>query len=809
MKPVVLEKLQWSVLLNKLSNYAQTPAGSQFCLDLKPEKSKEDIESNWSQVIPLRDLIVAGYTPPIGETPVLDDVFRFCSIGQLLDGPSLRAVYTLLDTVKSLQTFTRNMVDRCPTLVRFNSLLYPLPKLMEAIGKSIDHDGEILDTASPELIKIRRQKQSIRKTIEKSIKQLLSDHQVEQYLQDKFFTLRSERYVVPMKLDGRGRVQGSIQDTSDSGQTLFIEPESIKPHNDHLLELEVNEKLEILRIFRSLSEQTAAELDILRGDYDAIVELDTLTAQARLAADINGTKVSISSEPKLNLMEARHPLVKKPSGETAVANNIGLVDKQSVLIVSGPNAGGKTIVLKTAGLLLIMAKAGLLIPANQSSALFLPDNVFLELGDSQSLEGNLSTFSGHVLGLKPILEESGPNDLVLLDELAVGTEPQTGSAIGQAVLEEIGKRKSIGIVTTHFDNLKSLALKNPAFRNGSMEFSMEKLLPTYKLILDIPGQSRGIEVAEQMGLSKSVVDRAKELRGKTTGEMDQIIDDMFLAKQKAEEEAKQYQQLRLEMEAQKARWQQDRNELQASKARISEKVKNKYEDQIEKLKIEFNNSLGELKAIIKRANLPTNDEIRSAANEAKKAALENLQNLDSGLQKLGDQFKVEVSLPGEEAKVEDLKVGSKVYVISLQKEASITKIQKNPLQIEVAMGLIKVKPSLQDLRTIKAGKKQEKKKIQNKPKESKKVGFVVPSPTNSLDLRGSDMTRAVEKTWDFIDKAVLRGETSLIVIHGHGTDTLKKSIRTALAKESPYELDFRPGEKEEGGDGVTVVQLRI
>lgn len=814
MKQIVLDKLQWHLLLKKLASFAQTPAGEDDCLNLKPNKSIDDINTLWAQVVPLRELIQSGYTPPIGETPILDDVFQACSVGQILDGESLRAVLSLLQTVKALLSFTRSMKDRCSTLIRFNSSLYSLPKLAEAIALAISPEGEILDTASAELGRIRKQKLSLRQTIEKDLKQILSGSEVETYLQDKFFTVRSDRYVVPIRVDGRGRVDGSIQDTSDSGQTLYIEPQSIKPRNDKLLELEINEKLEIARIFRELSEHTRNEIEIIRDNYKGIVELDILTSQARLAASIDSGSVKLTEEPRLDLRAARHPLVTRPDGKPAVANTISLEEKQRLLIVSGPNAGGKTIVLKTVGLLHIMVKAGLLIPADEESTVFLPDKIYLEMGDAQNLESNLSTFSGHVLGLKPILETAGPRDLVLLDELAVGTEPQTGSAIGQAVLEEIGRRQSVGIVTTHFDNLKSLAITNDSFRNGSMEYSMDKLLPTYRLVLDVPGQSRGLEVAEQMGLPNRVLDRAKELRGNSTSELDQIIEDMFSAKQQAEKEVADYKQLRLETEAEKNRWEQDRNELRATKAKLSEKVKNRYEDQIDSLRKQLNESLAELKSVLKKANLEADHKLRQSANATKKNALENLQNLDSNLQKLGDEFKVGENLPGKEVKASDLKVGQQVFVVSFQKEATVTKVSQDPLVVEVAMGLIKTKPPLHDLRLLsdkKASPTNTKKSRATKSSNDRsgQVSFTVPSSRNTLDLRGSDATGAIEKIWNFIDKAVLRGESSLIVIHGHGTATLKKTVRSALAKDSPYDLDFRPGGKEEGGDGVTVIQLQL
>ncbi|SME96540.1 endonuclease MutS2 [Pseudobacteriovorax antillogorgiicola] len=809
MKPLVLDKLQWPTLLDLLAGYTQTTAGKDHCLELKPNLSRDDIELGWNQIVPLKNLIRTGYVPPIGDIPVLTSTFRGASLGQTLDGESLREVYGLLQTVKSVQRFTTDFAEKCSTLVKFDRTIYPLPHLATAIETAISPEGEILDSASPELLSIRRKKLSLRKTIETEIKGLLSDHEVENYLQDKFFTVRSERYVVPIRLDGRGRVKGSIQDTSDSGQTLYIEPEAIKPHNEHLLELELNEKLEILRIFRELSAQVAADLDTLKANYEALVELDILSAKARLAANLDCCAVTIHDQPCLKLKGARHPLVTTPNGGKAIGNHIELNSENHILIVSGPNAGGKTIVLKTVGILHLMAKAGLLIPVEEESEIFLPEEIYLEMGDSQNIEANLSTFSGHVLGLKPILEQAGPRDLVLLDELAVGTEPQTGSAIGQAVLECVADRKALGVVTTHFDNLKGLAMSDPRFRNGSMEFSVETLKPTYKLVLDIPGQSHGLEVAEQMGLPAHVIARAKDLRGESSTEMDRIIEDMLAAKEQAKQERAKFEQLRMETESQKFRWEQDREALLKAKEKASEKIRNVYQNQIDKLKIEFRDQADQFKKLVKK--LPSGDqltELKDEARDSRRSAENKLSALESNLQKLGDEYKLKQDIPGEPVAIDQLKVGSKVYVVSFEREATVTKVQKSPPAVEVSVGLLKIKPALQELRLIKNSKDTKPaKKRSTSANKTQKIGFIVPSPTNSIDLRGQDVERALEKTWAFIDKAVLRGETQLILIHGHGTDVLKRSIRTALTKDSPYNLDFRPGEKEEGGDGVTVVQL--
>jgi DNA mismatch repair protein MutS2 len=457
-----------------------------------------------------------------------------------------------------------------------------------------------------------------------------------------------------------------------------------------------------------------------------------------------------------------------------------------------------------------MAQSRLLLPCDEHSEIYLFRNIFVEIGDAQNLSANLSTFSGHLMGLKPILQNSRPEDLVLLDELAVGTEPHTGCAIGQAVLEELVNRQTVCIVTTHFDNLKSLAVNDPRFRNGSMEFSTRNLQPTYKLILDLPGQSYGIEVAEHIGLPKHVIERAKDLRGRSSSMMDQILESWQTLREEAEREKHKYAQLKIEMESQKFRWEQERAALANAKSDISNKIKARYEDQIDDLKRSYHEILDDMKQTIQeQKKLNAHPEaMREALREKQKKAEGLGRDLNIGLDRLASEFRSTIELPGIPADISQLTIGSRVYIVSMGKEAVVSKVQPS---LEVTAGLLKLRPSIQDLRMLvetAEAKKTTKAKGTAAISDKSQIGLVIPTPTNSLDLRGMDTDTALDRTWSFIDKAVLRGETWVILIHGHGTDTLKRGLRKALLKDAPYALDFRPGEAEEGGDGVTVVQLR-
>ncbi|MES2745213.1 MAG: hypothetical protein V4655_07290, partial [Bdellovibrionota bacterium] len=394
---LTLEKLQWPSLCEALASEARTVEGNHSCLNLKPEFEKIDIELRWQDVVPLRDLVRAGYRPPIGELPDMHRTFRAVSLGQILEGEEVWSVFVLLQMVRNVHQFAMDKQDKCRTLQKFYRLLQPLPKLSRTIEKTISPEGELLDDASPELMRIRQQKLSMRRKIESTIKQLLTAQDVEAYVQDTFFTIRSDRYVVPMRLDSRGRVKGSIYDTSASGQTIYMELAEVRPLNDALLELESSEKLEILRIFKELSALIATELEVIDNNYKQLVELDILSAEAGLAVRLDAGVAHLRDQAGISLFRARHPILELRQGFKTVANDVGLEEGQLSLIISGPNAGGKTVVLKTVGLVHLMAKARLLLPADDRSEIFLFDNIFVEIGDAQNLSANLSTFSGHLI----------------------------------------------------------------------------------------------------------------------------------------------------------------------------------------------------------------------------------------------------------------------------------------------------------------------------------------------------------------------------------------------------------------------------
>jgi DNA mismatch repair protein MutS2 len=813
-----LEKLEWPLLATKLALFAQTTEGQQACHLLLPNKSPPVIKQRWSEVISLRDIARSGYKAPIGELDSPSAIFKSAEKGQILEGTDFRKILGILTATKRVLGFAGSFAPRSELLRNLRGSLDPLSKLATSIENTVASDGTIKDDASPDLASLRQLKTNLRNRIEDVLGRILVSPDIADYLQDNFFTVRNEKYVIPVRLDGRGRIKGLIIDTSDSGQTLFLEPPAISQMNQDLHDIDVAEKLEIIRILRDLSAVVSKDIEIIRRNYNSLVDLDIKTAEASLAVEIDAGAVDVSEKPCLNLIGARHPLIKTRDGKTARPNTIALEEckepSQRVLIVSGPNAGGKTVVLKTVGLLHLMARAGLLLPAEPTSKIYFFENIHLEMGDSQNITANLSTFSGHLVGLKNILESSTENDLVLLDELATGTEPQTGSSIARSILEHLAHESITAIATTHFDELKTLALEDSRFRNASMEYHVTTYRPTYKLILDVPGQSYGLELATQIGLPQHIIERASSLRGNGKTALDESISALQQARQHIEETRISLQKELLEAQAAKDRWNSECQLLEGQRAKVSAKLAAKIESDVEHLRSQFEDSSKELRDAVKTIRFgDSSPDVGYEKKRAAEAKLRDLEKTASALTPANPQGE----LPGQPLEASDLAVGLPVFVLPLKREGTIVKFgYSGSTPIDVQVGIIKLRVGLLDLRKTNGASNTTKKTANQTNHRQKPINprtddsipeFVPQTNRNTIDLRGSDVDSAIDKALDFIDRCMRRDENFAVLIHGHGSDRLKQALRTMLKTQCPYNVSFRAGANNEGGDGVTIVKI--
>ncbi|MBC60915.1 MAG: hypothetical protein CMP11_00510 [Zetaproteobacteria bacterium] len=806
----IFSKLDWPSLLEFLASFCQTDEARKMSLNLSFKLTKDEILAHWNWIKPMVALAKLEQHPQIGYLESLDHIFKACSLGKVLEPDDFKLVSSQLESTQRVKEFLFNWQETCLSYKVISSKIVILKDLYNSLSRSLTDEGKVKDNASQELLKIRQKKKLLSRKIESTMKALIQGNKTYlQYLQDDFYTIRLNRYVVPIKLDGRGRINGHIIDTSASDQTLFIEPEEIRSLNEELEEIDALEKVEILLILRSLSTKIFEEKEHLVRNYHELIKLDFHTAQAILADKIKGQKVQLEDEPKINLLSVHHPLLCLSDNNSSVANDIKLDKGQNALVISGPNAGGKTVVLKTIGILQLMIKSGLLPPCSKESSTYVFNNIYAELGDAQSLSANLSSFSGHIKELKPIVEKAKKGDLVLLDEIASGTEPHAGSAIAQATLEHLNQNQVTFIVTTHFDNLKLLALTQKNFRNGSMEYDLNQSSSTYKLLLDSPGQSFGLEVAQELGFPRKIIERAQNIKGFANASIEKAIKDLNNEKSLLVKEKTNLSRIIKKNKIAEEELKEETKKLKSYKDRSVKKIVKMYEEKIQNLVIEIEASFKEIKKFKKDVSKIQQfkpDDLKEKSKRSIKAAQEYLD-------KISKKHHQETTKPGKETSIENLKKGDKVYLTDIGKSAVVSEIKVDVKKVFVKAGSFHLAVSIDKLRILeKYSNKPEKqliKKSKNLTKEKNQTNIlaqaIFQTPSNSIDVRGKLIDEALSEIWKTMDNMILSGRRVLFVIHGHGTGALKDAIRTSLLKNCPYDVRFHPAEKENGGDGTTVI----
>lgn len=620
-----------------------------------PQLRTDEIRRIWEQTEVLRGLLARGYSLPPVELPLMTKVFKATAYGQVLEPQQLQDVLRLLNAVRKWYVFCKNMVEDCTVLRRFCSSLLTMPRLVKSIEKTIDADAAVKDTASAELKTIRTQKKNLQDRIEAKLRRMIYQHKFDPYLQDDFITMRNDRYVIPLRVDANGRIKGNAIDFSRSRETMFFEPQEIEKSNQLLQTVEFSENLTCYRILQELSAAVAAEYDALQTNYEEMLALDVLHARAQFAHNLHAHAISLSDKPCLSLQDVVHPLLR---GKTQVVKNTLSLAEHNTLVISGVNAGGKTVMLKAVGLLQLMAKAGLMVTAAPTSAMFIFDKLHVVIDEEQNIAHQLSTFSSHLLSLQRVIEQAKESDLVLIDEIATGTDPDTGAALAQAVLEQLAARNVKTLVTTHHAQLKQLAFDDKRFRNASMQFSSTELRPTYRLLLDRPGQSYGLEIARSLGLPAALLTRAAALRNDSVQKFESALLQLEEEVRKLQAEKNKFHLETLKLQKYRDQWQEDAQAIAALRAKLKQEA-----DALPPQPSVEGLSAAELKQRIQPAASP--------------------------------------SLPGKELTFTAARIGLRVYCLPLKKSAHITKLGRNATDfLEISIGDLRTKVKLQDLRLM-------------------------------------------------------------------------------------------------------------
>lgn len=786
--------LEFDKIRQMLADCAATQGGKEAALSLTPTDRPDVVIRRQRRTTDARRLADAKGMPSFGE---IHDVSGACeraekgavlSLRELLDVAdvlrSARLLYEYINGNKLFDTVLDEIFDR----------LIINKKLEDRIFKAILSEETVADEASPELADIRRKIRNENNKIKEILQKYISAGSHSRYLQENIVTMRNGRYVVPVKAECKNEVKGLLHDTSASGATIFIEPMAVVDANNELRILGSREEHEIEKILARLSAEVSESSRAIFLDYKNISELSFVFACASLSEKMNAVPPEIPSGRTVDLVSARHPLI---DGEKVVPIDLRIDGGNDTLIITGPNTGGKTVTLKTLGLLALMAQSGLHIPAASGSSICIFDNIFADIGDAQSIEQSLSTFSSHMVNIVKMLSETGKNSLVLFDELCAGTDPVEGAALALAVIEAVRGSGAICMATTHYAELKAYALRTEGVCNASCEFDINSLKPTYKLIIGTPGKSNAFAISLKLGLDASIVEKAKGFLGSDDRSFESVIEKLEESRVEMEKQREEAERLRSEYEKFKTESEKELNKKLADAEHEFEKAKEKANAIVQSAKASSDYILAEMdKLRKKRESERLGDEIDESRRRMKAYLRENESKYD----------------PVEENKNENyvlprpLKKGDEVYIVNIGKNGFLIDDPDRNGNVNVQAGIIKTKTKVKNLRLIedrpvfidKSGKKT---------KASEYRSNVSRSCKDEIDLRGLMGDEGWQKVDKYLDEAMLTGYHTVHLIHGKGTGALKKALWERLKKDDRIS-SFRIGQYGEGDGGVTVVELK-
>lgn len=774
-----LIKLEFNKIQEQVAAQCSFEGGRNIALSRKPSSYEPEIKRWLDETGEAMEALRFGETGFLSGLQLLDPHLAKARADGLLYPPELYDVlHSLYAARMAIQYAGKEKYPRLYTLLQG---LQQNSDLEKQLRKAISEEGELKDDASPALKDIRKQINTSRNRIREYLQDFIRSGNNQKLLQDAIVTERDGRYVVPVRQEYRYEVRGIIHDQSASGATVFIEPLAVVEHNNRIRSLQMEEKREIERILRDLTRAVAGFSDELVGNMAILSELDYIFARARIAYKMNAFRPRINSQGIIDINRGRHPLL----GETAVPVNIELGKAFDILVITGPNTGGKTVALKTVGLLTLMAMSGMFIPARENSLVAIFPSIYVDVGDEQSIEQSLSTFSSHMKNIVNILEQVDEHSLVLLDELGAGTDPVEGAALAQVIMEELKNKKARAMVTTHQSELKKYAYQNERVENASVEFDPVNLRPTYELTIGMPGQSNAFQIAARLGLNKDLVKRAKELVPHNEMELGNMIRQLKESHQGYEDSLRENELLRAQLLEQKQNLELERLRYQEEQEEIMAQARQENREYLRKVKNEADEAIQELKELLKeKENPPKWHEVEKKRQKLKKLERESRMELEH-----------------DPANGDEVSLGDYVYVKSINQKGYVLEGPNSQGDLMVQVGILKLSVKQSQVSKTQSPEEQKIKwrhqtyleKAQNISKE--------------IDVRGLLAEDALLIIDRYLEDANLAGLDSVRVIHGKGTGALRKAVRSYL-KDHHYVVNFRDGFREEGGFGVTVIQLK-
>ncbi|HAR57809.1 MAG TPA: hypothetical protein DCR62_03605 [Acholeplasmatales bacterium] len=774
-----INKLEFSLILDKLSEFAILPAVKTQISSLKPSSNINMLEEELTKTQEALRIIQRSMRAPLYMSCDYDKILLLLSKGAILSGKELYETVKLYETIRANVKFANHLKkDQIESqyFQMITSKLYLNESIEQMLLKALDEEGNVEDNASPKLKSLRKKLVQIELNLKQKLQEIVAKEAAK--LSQTSIVLRDDRYCLAVKSEYKNHIKGIIHDTSASMQTIFIEPFIVSQMMSDKAKLQEEEKAEIHRILKELSQILLLEQPLLQENFHLIKEIDFIFAKGMLAKSYDGYRPKLNHQGRLNLIKARHPLLKV---KKVIPNTVSFGDGYLGIIITGPNTGGKTVLLKTVGLLCTMIKYGLLIPADEKSDIMIFDQIFCDIGDDQSIESNLSTFSSHMTNITEIINNITPKSLVLFDEIGSGTDPIEGSNLAKAILNYLIKEKVSFITTTHYSDLKTFGFENPYVINASMEFDQHTLSPTYELKLGISGSSNAFNIAKRLGLKEEIINDAKKMAVTS----DDIVRQLVL---KLEKKAKQLEEQTLEYERLKEDTYQIKQEYDA-------KVK-KFEKEKQILYKKAQAEADEFVMTIKNDALQIIEEAKKLKNDQVKLheiidVRHQVNNLDRDIVKEREMQNTDNS---------NLEVGDDVYITSYDQYGTISRILKDN-QYEVSIGNMSVKLAKKELTKVKTITNQQPKEINFSFRKSKATISM------TLDLRGKRYEDAKEALDKYIDDLVVVGLKQATIIHGYGTGVIRELVQKFL-KNNKNIASYRYGGENEGGFGVTVITLK-
>ena len=778
-----LRVLEFPKIRARMAALATTEMGRACALELMPSSDPFLVRRMQQQTEEASTVLAYNGSNPMAA---FTDVRPFLKLAQIGSTLSAKAILQIADAMKASRLVRNALVtDRedTPLLTELGSRLYANRRLEEDIFDAILSEDEISDHASSELADIRRHIRVLNDRIRDKLNSIVRSPSTVKYLMDAIITMRNGRYVVPVKAECRANVPGIVHDQSGTGSTLFIEPMSVVEAGNELKQWAVKEKNEIERILAAFSAQIGPDAELIGDSLENLAEIDMIFARAALGRSMNAVPPKLNEEGRVNLIRARHPLI---DPDKVVPSNLWLGSDFTTLVITGPNTGGKTVTLKTVGLLSLMAQAGMQIPAAYGSELAIFDEIFADIGDEQSIEQSLSTFSSHMTNIVDILERVTENSLVLFDELGAGTDPTEGAALAMAILNRLLESKVRTMATTHYSELKVFALSTPGVENASVEFNVETLRPTYRLSIGVPGKSNAFEISRKLGLSQGIIDRAKELLSANDIRFEDVIAGAEYQRQVAQREREAAEQARAETIRLRNEAETLYREMEEKQKTAERKAKEEGRRIVENARREAENVIQELKRMKKEGAEGREAEI----NALRKRMQNNLDGLSEGLQGGASMAPAP----------KDLNVGDTVDILHLNTRGTVLSKPDAKGDVQLQAGIMKLKANLSQLRLV-----QEK-----KPKKQKSTVLVHSQAASrtvrmECDVRGMTLDEALIEVEKYLDEAVMAGMNEVCIVHGKGTGVLREEIQKYL-RTIPG-LTVSDEDVRNGGAGVTVVKL--